>query len=129
MTFEISLRAVEGLKSAAPTPHLVSEGHFRQLSSTVAARGFAIPVLIDTDGLIVAGYGRVEAAKALGISEIPCLSVDDMSEADKQAYFLAHHRLAIQAGWDEELLASELYETPIPLSRPGSAPIRYRSAG
>ena len=65
-------------------------------------------MLIDRDGRILAGHGRVAAAKLLGMAEVPCLHLEGMSEARKRAYVLADNKLALNAGWDEDLLAGEL---------------------
>jgi ParB-like chromosome segregation protein Spo0J len=67
-------------------------------------------VLIDGENRILAGHGRVEAARGLGIMTVPCLRIDHMSPAEKRAYVLADNKLALNAGWDEELLALELKE-------------------
>jgi ParB-like chromosome segregation protein Spo0J len=70
--------------------------------------GFTNPVLIDAEGGIVAGHGRVMAAKSLGMGQVPCLRVGWLTEAEKRAYVLADNKLAELAGWDDELLAGEL---------------------
>ena len=66
------------------------------------------PILIDEDRQIVAGHGRLEAAKLLGLEEIPAIRLGDLSEAQVRAYVIADNRLAELAGWDEELLSIEL---------------------
>lgn len=70
--------------------------------------GFTNPVLIDAEGGIVAGHGRVMAAKSIGMGVVPCLRVGWLTEAEKRAYVLADNKLAELAGWDDELLAGEL---------------------
>ena len=72
--------------------------------------GFINPVLIDGDFGIIAGHGRVMAAKQIGMTEVPCLFIEDLTEAQKKAYILADNKLAEDAGWDEELLKIELAE-------------------
>jgi ParB-like chromosome segregation protein Spo0J len=72
--------------------------------------GFTNPVLIDGENRILAGHGRVEAARQLGIAAAPCLRVDHLSQAEKRAHVLADNKIALNAGWDEELLALELKE-------------------
>jgi ParB-like chromosome segregation protein Spo0J len=79
-----------------------------QIAASIREFGFTNPVLIDADGGIVAGHGRVMAAKSLGVVSIPCLRVDWLTEAQRRAYVLADNHLALQAGWDDELLAGEL---------------------
>ena len=70
--------------------------------------GHTNPILIDDGGQIIAGHGRVEAAKLLGIESVPALRLSHLSAADKRAYVIADNRLAEKAGWDRELLAIEL---------------------
>ncbi|WP_208402069.1 site-specific DNA-methyltransferase [Halalkalibacterium halodurans] len=79
-----------------------------KLRSSLREFGFVNPVLIDKDYNIIAGHGRVAAAKAEGIKDVPCVMVEHLTEAQKKAYILADNRLAMDAGWDNELLAIEL---------------------
>jgi len=84
-----------------------SKEQILQLRSSLREFGFVTPCLIDSDYNIIAGHGRVLAAKAEGLTEIPCVFVEHLTEAQKRAYILADNRLALSAGWDEELLALE----------------------
>jgi len=79
-----------------------------QIASSIKAFGFNNPVLIDKDGGIIAGHGRVEAAKALGQETVPCVRLEHLNEAQKRAYILADNKLAEKAGWDPEILKIEL---------------------
>lgn len=79
-----------------------------KLRSSLREFGFINPVIIDRDYNIIAGHGRVLAAKEEGIMEIPCVFVDYLTEAQKKAYILADNRMALDAGWDEELLRIEI---------------------
>lgn len=79
-----------------------------KLRSSLREFGFINPVIIDRDYNIVAGHGRVLAAKEEGIMEVPCVFVDYLTEAQKKAYILADNRMALDAGWDEELLRIEI---------------------
>lgn len=72
--------------------------------------GFINPILIDEKYMIIAGHGRVLAAKKMGLTELPCIFVEDLTEAQKRAYILADNKLALDADWDEELLKIELEE-------------------
>ena len=81
-----------------------------KLRSSLREFGFVNPVIIDKEYNVLAGHGRIEAAKAENISEIPCVFVDHMTEAQKKAYILADNRMALDAGWDDELLAVEMEE-------------------
>ena len=70
--------------------------------------GFINPVIIDRDYNVIAGHGRIMAAKEEKINEVPCVFVDYLTEAQKKAYILADNRMALDAGWDEELLRVEI---------------------
>src|SRR5437588_11810954 len=85
-----------------------SKKQVRQIANSIARFGFCNPVLIDDKKQIIAGHGRVEAAKLLGIDAVPTCRLSHLSEADKRAYILADNKLAENAGWDKELLAIEL---------------------
>jgi DNA modification methylase len=85
-----------------------SKKQVRLIANSITKFGFCNPVLIDDDGQIIAGHGRVEAAKLLGIDAVPTCRLSHLTEADKRAYILADNRLAEKAGWDKQLLAIEL---------------------
>ena len=85
-----------------------SPEQINKLRASLREFGFVNPVIIDKDFNIIAGHGRVEAAKAEGIKEVPCVLVDYLTEAQKKAYILADNRMAMDAGWDEEMLKVEL---------------------
>lgn len=79
-----------------------------QIRASLREFGFVTPVLIDLDNNIIAGHGRVEAARAEGMSEVPCVLVTNLTEAQRKAYILADNRLSETAAWDTELLKIEL---------------------
>ncbi|MFD1156564.1 ParB N-terminal domain-containing protein [Roseovarius aestuarii] len=85
-----------------------SKKQIRQIAESIEAFGFTNPVLIDERRTILAGHGRVAAANELGMREVPCLRLDHMSADEKRAYVLADNKLALNAGWNEDLLAAEL---------------------
>ena len=85
-----------------------SDEQIKKLRSSLREFGFINPVIIDKDYNVIAGHGRITAAKAEGIEEVPCVFVDYLTEAQKKAYILADNRMAIDAGWDEELLRIEI---------------------
>jgi DNA modification methylase len=85
-----------------------SKAQIRQIADSIARFGFNSPVLVDDEGQIVAGHGRVAAAKQLGLSAVPARRLSHLSEAEKRAYVLADNRLAEKGGWDRETLAIEL---------------------
>lgn len=79
-----------------------------KLRSSLREFGFINPIIIDKDFNVIAGHGRLMAAKAEGITEVPCVFVDYLTEAQKKAYIIADNRMAMDAGWDEELLRVEI---------------------
>lgn len=81
-----------------------------QIAASISEWGFTNPILIDPDGGIIAGHGRLLAAQKLGISEVPCIVADGWTEAQKKAYVIADNKLAMNAGWDNEMLAVEFGE-------------------
>ncbi len=85
-----------------------SKKQIRQIAKSIQQFGFCNPVLVDDAKQIIAGHGRVEAAKLLGIDAVPTVRLSHLSDADKRAYVLADNKLAEKAGWDRELLAIEL---------------------
>jgi DNA modification methylase len=107
---EIVHIAVAQLRPWTRNARTHSRKQLRQIADSIERFGFTNPVLIDSDNRILAGHGRVEAAKLIGMTDVPCLSFDHLSASEKRAYVLADNKLALNAGWDEELLALELKE-------------------
>ena len=89
-------------------PRTHSKKQIRQIADSIEQFGFTNPVLIDRNGGIIAGHGRVEAATLLGLESVPTIRLDDLTEAEIRAYVIADNRLAELAGWDRGLLALEL---------------------
>jgi ParB-like chromosome segregation protein Spo0J len=87
-----------------------SDEQIKKIQASIREFGFINPVLIDKDYGIIAGHGRVEAAKREGIKKVPCVWVEHLTEAQKKAYILADNRLAEMAGWDNNILRIELAE-------------------
>src|ERR1700682_4992570 len=85
-----------------------SPKQIRQIARSIERFGFNNPVLVDDDDQIIAGHGRVEAAKLLNMKTVPTVRLSHLSETEKKAYILADNRLAEKAGWDNEVLAIEL---------------------
>jgi len=108
MTCLIEHIAIRDLNPWARNARTHSKKQVRQIADSIETFGFTNPVLIDERRTILAGHGRVEGAKLLGMTEVPCLRLDYMSEEEKRAYVLADNKLALNAGWDEYLLAAEL---------------------
>ncbi len=104
----IEYRRVDKLTPAAKNARTHSRKQLRQIAGSIQAFGFTNPLLIDTEGGIIAGHGRLEAAKQLGLETIPTIRLDHLSEAEKRALALADNKLAMNAGWNPEILAQEL---------------------
>lgn len=85
-----------------------SDEQVSQVAASIKEFGFTNPILIDADGGIIAGHGRVLAAKKLKLTEVPTITLTGLSEAQKKAYIIADNKLALNAGWDDELLAIEI---------------------
>ena len=85
-----------------------SPEQINKLRASLREFGFINPVIIDKDYGIIAGHGRVIAAREEGIEKVPCVFADHLTEAQKKAYILADNRMALDAGWDEELLRVEI---------------------
>lgn len=96
------------LKPYARNPRTHSKKQIKQIAASIKEFGFTNPILVDADGGVIAGHGRLEAAKILGFETVPTIRLDHMSEAQKRAYIIADNKLALNAGWNEELLAIEL---------------------
>lgn len=79
-----------------------------QIAASIKEFGFTNPILIDEKNIIIAGHGRLEAAKKLGLQQVPVIALLGLSEAQRRAYILADNRIALNAGWDENMLAAEL---------------------
>lgn len=96
------------LKPWARNARTHSKKQLRQIAESIRTFGFTNPVLIDRSGTILAGHGRVEAAKLIGLATVPCVRLEHMTEDQKRAYVIADNKLALNAGWDDTILAEEL---------------------
>jgi DNA modification methylase len=108
MILAITYRAVADLKPYPRNARTHSRKQLKQIAAAIKEFGFTNPVLIDESDQIIAGHGRVAAAKLLGVAEVPTLQLSHLSPLQKRAYILADNRLAEKAGWDKEILAVEL---------------------
>lgn len=107
-TTEMQLVPVEKLIPYINNARTHSDEQIKKLRSSLREFGFINPVIIDRNFNVIAGHGRILAAKAENISEVPCVFVDYLNDAQKKAYILADNRMAMDAGWDEELLRVEI---------------------
>lgn len=87
-----------------------SDEQVARIAASIQEFGFVSPILVDGNSGIVAGHGRLMAAKSLGLTEVPVVVVDHLTEAQRRAYVIADNQLALIAGWDDELLKAELSE-------------------
>ncbi len=108
--YEISAKKIDALVPYAKNSRTHSPEQIEKIAASIREFGFTNPVLIDADGGIIAGHGRVAAAKFLGMESVPCIILDHLTDAQKRAYIIADNRLALDAGWDEETLSTELRE-------------------
>jgi DNA modification methylase len=108
MILAITYRAVTELKPYPRNARTHSRKQVKQIAAAIKEFGFTNPVLIDENDQIIAGHGRVAAAKLLGLAQVPTLQLSHLNPVQKRAYILADNRLAEKAGWDKEILAVEL---------------------
>jgi len=106
----VQMRSVDGLTPYARNSRTYSEEQVAQIAASMKEWGWTNPVLIDEAGGIIAGHGRVLAARRLGIDEVPVMVAEGWTEAQKKAYVIADNKLALNAGWDNDMLAVELGE-------------------
>ncbi len=113
---KIAYKNPRKLKPRARNPRTHTKKQIQQIAASIREFGFISPVLIDgTDG-IIAGHGRVEAAKLIGMNDVPTVRVDHLTPAQVRAYVIADNKLAENAGWDRALLALELQELSVDLN-------------
>ena len=104
----IELWPIDRLRPYERNPRTHSDEQVDQIAASMVEFGWTNPVLVDEQGGILAGHGRLLAARKLGLAEVPVIRFEHLSEAQKRAYILADNQIALQAGWSEELLAGEL---------------------
>ena len=107
-TTDMELIPIDKLIPYANNARTHSKEQITKLRSSLREYGFISPVIIDRDFNVLAGHGRVTAAKEEHITEVPCVFVDHLSEAQKKGYILADNRFAMDAGWDEDMLRVEM---------------------
>jgi hypothetical protein len=105
---QIAYLPPERLRPSPNNARTHSKKQLKKIARSIARFGFVNPVLISDDCEIIAGHGRVEAAKMLGLKQVPTVRLSNLSPADRRAYVITDNRLAELAGWDRELLATEL---------------------
>ena len=104
---EVVYRSIGGLRLDPGNPRVHSARQIRQLARSIETFGFNVPVLIDASGNVVAGHGRIEAAKLLGLREVPTICLDHLTAAQARAFMIADNRLTEISVWDDRLLAEQ----------------------
>jgi len=105
---KIETLAIDGLIPYAMNARTHTDAQVGQIAASIKEFGFTNPVLIDADGGIIAGHGRVMAARKLDIDKVPCIRLAHLTETQRKAYVIVDNRLALSAGWDAELLLLEV---------------------
>ena len=101
---------IDKLKSYENNARTHNKKQIEKIAKSIKEFGFINPVIVDKDYGIIAGHGRVLGALELGMTEVPCIFVEDLTEEQKRAYIIADNKLALDAGWDYDLLKSEIEE-------------------
>ncbi|MFN4343433.1 MAG: site-specific DNA-methyltransferase [Azonexus sp.] len=109
-TLNVEYRKVEALIPYARNPRTHSEAQVAKIAASIVEFGWTNPVLVDGSNGIIAGHGRLAAARKLGLDQVPVIELAHLTAAQRRALVIADNRLALDAGWDEELLALELAE-------------------
>ena len=108
MARRIEIWLIDRLRPYAKNARTHSPEQVAQIAASIMEFGFVNPILVDTNDGIIAGHGRLLAARKLGLAEVPVVVLDHLSETQRRAYIIADNRLAMNAGWDEKALAAEL---------------------
>jgi len=107
---KIEILKTDSLIPYARNSRTHSEAQVAQIAGSIREFGFTNPVLIDAENGIIAGHGRIMAAQKLGLTEVPCIRLDHLTETQRKAYVIADNKLALNSGWDDSMLALELAE-------------------
>ena len=110
LNLQIEYRQVKDLLPYARNSRTHSDAQVAQIAASVREFGWTNPVLVDGESGIIAGHGRILAARKLGMSEVPCIELAGLSDTQRRAYIIADNKLALNAGWSEDMLKIELEE-------------------
>lgn len=100
---------VERLLPYAANARTHPDDQIAQIAGSIAEFGFNVPCLVDERGVLIAGHGRLLAARKLGLTDVPVIRLDHLTDAQARAFRIADNQIAVNAGWNEELLAAELH--------------------
>jgi len=106
--YEYQTRSINDLIPYVNNSRTHSDDQINQIASSIKEFGFTNPILIDEQGGIIAGHGRIQAAKKLNINDVPCIILEGLTESQKKAYIIADNQLALNAGWDIDSLRLEI---------------------
>ena len=101
---------VSDLKEYEKNSRTHSDDQVAKIAASVEEFGFTNPILIDESNGVIAGHGRLQAAKRINMGEVPCISLAHLSESQKRAYVIADNKIAESGGWDDEMLKMEIME-------------------
>ena len=110
---KVSYRRVEDLIPYARNARTHSDDQVARIAGSIKEFGWTNPILVDGENGIIAGHGRLAAARKLGMSEVPVIELDGLSDVQKRAYIIADNKMALDAGWDDELLKIEFEDLKI----------------
>ncbi|MFD0987418.1 site-specific DNA-methyltransferase [Methyloligella solikamskensis] len=121
---KVQSRKIKSLKPYSNNARKHSKKQIHQIAESIKAFGFSVPILIDEDDVLIAGHGRLEAAKRLNFDAVPTIRLDHLDDAQKRAFILADNRLAENASWDEQALSVEFqslveFNADVPLTITG----------
>ena len=104
----IPTKKIQDLTNYSKNARTHSEYQIEKLVASIRSFGFTNPIIVDDSNVIIAGHGRVMAAKAIGLEEVPAITLSHLTETEKKALVLADNRIAEDAGWDMEMVKAEL---------------------
>jgi DNA modification methylase len=110
MTLKVEQRAVSALIPYARNSRTHSDSQVAQIAASIREFGWTNPILVDGENGVIAGHGRLLAARKIGLEDVPCIILDNLSETQRKALVIADNKLALNAGWDEQMLALEISE-------------------
>lgn len=105
---DLEQRSIADLTPYARNSRTHSEAQVAQIAASITEFGFTNPILVDAEGGIIAGHGRVLAAQSIGLETVPVLVLDHLTEDQRRAYVIADNKLALNAGWDDDALRAEI---------------------
>jgi ParB-like chromosome segregation protein Spo0J len=110
LALKVAYLPIDQIRPSARNARTHGKKQIHKIASSLRTFGFVQPILIGDDGEVIAGHGRIEAARQLGLRQVPTICLSHMSDAEKRAYRIADNRLAELAGWDEDILRIEFVE-------------------